>query len=953
MLLASWTAVAGWGPGDEGVLPAAAAAAGEQSTNSYLFYIDVRDGAVGGDGTITTREPQDSSESKSAFDGITFHSPTMYSNLYIKATPLGSEVNGVRLWLYTRFDGPAQNATANFRVELQVGTQTISDASFELKDCGSQFVGGCDFENIPIELPFSDNSVQVNRGERLTIVITAEADCQTGSQFLVSCSAEVAWGHLSGKQRYSHLELPHASVLGDSALRLHRPGSKWVDAEVIDWYPNDVPDRREMQFSVDIRDSFGRDDIDTVTLVISPPRGSNVTHEFQNSELRLDNDGLVGSWNWTYSPDSVPAGDYEVSLDVSDLQGNRVIIKHDGFSMLRWGVTLTPERDQEFIAPSMLTTSTIAIRHTGAGGDNVMHVELSLLNSLGTDWRIVFDRPAGYQLSTGGSVANAQLTIEAPEFFSGDERRLEIIARAKNVSGEVVQRVELKLDLVKIGVHEAPQVSIFREETHAYGTEVANSTHPDRYLGSALFVEADGTRDAWMDVFNTGFDDDRFRVRVADSPDSVSVRLLDNETGQPLPEDDGGFAVLTETLARHTVQVIRLRLGGVDDRALEADGVLKLRVTSVGNASKFAEINITVHRTYGVRIEAVDDDDGAPYGHLEDVRPGVPISMRLRITDSRSNGTVLQTWRLRDPGTMEENTDRDSSYGAWSYAFSRLDGSTANPLRLAPGESVDVYLEITTESGATAGNHTVYVRVEEADDEVADEDMRYFDLSASVEVGADLPTLRIVQQTPNRPIAPKESRQIQLDVENRGNSPATARVEVDAPDGWTIALDDDGRYISVEPFGKTSIFISVIPPANARHGDTGVLVVVAEPFDLSEPVEDGHEASTTVRLDVEHTGFASRVVAEVMQPRAETVLGGAGVVLVITFAVWRRRRRGGDWEEEPCDDEEDDPASADLPEPVTEDAPAASATASQDHDDGDIELIAPPDDEDEDELLLE
>ena len=57
-----------------------------------------------------------------------------------------------------------------------------------------------------------------------------------------------------------------------------------------------------MQFSVDVRNAFGRSDIDSVRLLMSTPTGATTVFdkEFTSNELRLDNNGLVGNFTFTY-----------------------------------------------------------------------------------------------------------------------------------------------------------------------------------------------------------------------------------------------------------------------------------------------------------------------------------------------------------------------------------------------------------------------------------------------------------------------------------------------------------------------------------------------------------------------------------------------------------------------------------------------------------------------------
>ena len=53
----------------------------------------------------------------------------------------------------------------------------------------------------------------------------------------------------------------------------------------------------EMQFTLQVKDAFGRDDIESVNLVMSSNEGATTifNEEFEDDDLILDNNGLVGN----------------------------------------------------------------------------------------------------------------------------------------------------------------------------------------------------------------------------------------------------------------------------------------------------------------------------------------------------------------------------------------------------------------------------------------------------------------------------------------------------------------------------------------------------------------------------------------------------------------------------------------------------------------------------------
>ena len=92
-----------------------------------------------------------------------------------------------------------------------------------------------------------------------------------------------------------------ANALDGSQVKVHEMGDGWSEDEVTEWSPTHRSDKREMQFTVDVRDAFGREDIDPSNLFFTlqtrhPPflRKNSI----RNNELKLDNDGLVGNFTF-------------------------------------------------------------------------------------------------------------------------------------------------------------------------------------------------------------------------------------------------------------------------------------------------------------------------------------------------------------------------------------------------------------------------------------------------------------------------------------------------------------------------------------------------------------------------------------------------------------------------------------------------------------------------------
>ena len=103
-------------------------------------------------------------------------------------------------------------------------------------------------------------------------------------------------------------------------------GDGWSETEVTEWSPTHSSEKREMQFTVDVRDAFGRADIESVELVLYTPNEASAVFEkrINDNELKLDNDGLVGQYNFTYESESLTVNTHYAysSLTCKDTSSN-------------------------------------------------------------------------------------------------------------------------------------------------------------------------------------------------------------------------------------------------------------------------------------------------------------------------------------------------------------------------------------------------------------------------------------------------------------------------------------------------------------------------------------------------------------------------------------------------------------------------------------------------------
>ena len=395
---------------------------------TYELYLDAPTSETGGQGSITTIEPNGGQEEGSAVSGLEFRSAEMISDLYINGTGAS---NTARLSVYIKFTGDDQ-ATADVTFSLKSGDTQISSVSRQLDDaCSPNFLtnGGCDWSIIEVEFDAGSNGFMVAKGKQLKIRIDAQVSCTGGTGGVGGgggdCAVDIAFGKMQGSGGYSRLQIM-TNALSGSSVRVHSCnaayGCNWNDAQKFEWSPNHRPDFREMQFSVEVRDAFGRDDIEDVNLIMDTPNGANVVFEknFEDDDFKLDNNGLVGNFTYTYDAD-IAAGDYPIRLEVDDVQGHSVVFEHPGITMLENDVYLTLPTNQPDV---VLFAPGAVVRLTFWLNTRVHRPAASMLSSI---WRPTspsswsdpqWSAPSNtYTLTGGGDSVLPELIIEAKRGF--------------------------------------------------------------------------------------------------------------------------------------------------------------------------------------------------------------------------------------------------------------------------------------------------------------------------------------------------------------------------------------------------------------------------------------------------------------------------------------------------------------------------------------------------------
>ena len=905
---------------------------------TYLLILQPSES--GGDGSISTAEPDGSSEELSVLSTVEFYTNEMISDIRFYGEGAN---NYIELSIYLKFTGN-DGATTDVTFKLKSGSSTIEQVVLELDDpCteGGGFggIGGgsCSYAVNQINFEIDQGGFLVENGKKLGLEIDATIDgCQGGGGITggdANCDVEVQFGDIDSTNSFSKLEVK-ANALANSAVKVHMPGSGWTDNEVLEWYPNHRQEFREMQFTLQVKDAFGRDDIESVNLIMSTNEGATTVfnEEFEDDDLTLDNNGLVGNFTYTFNQGIEP-GDYDVTLEIKDIQGHTVLFEHEGLEFMEHGIYLTlpsNQPDTVLIAPGQTSSVEFLVEHTGSTSSD-LEVVFDLARSLPSSWSDpIWDKPQGYSLQGGSSSARPILQIDVPEGdLSNTPDKLEVEARAfAEIDGTVteVAVVEIILNIEEVGVFAPPRVSIYEDEEHQI--QIADSTRPEFYdeTLSHYVDDSDAFGDFYIDIFNSGFDTDSFFIRVNEMPTSWQYIFRDNDTGLELNEE--GINSITPDIGSGDVLTIIMEVYPPTDREAQDIGLISLDITSSGDSELETESSFTVHRTFGILAEVISDSDGGDLGTVGPIAPGETLSYTVRISDT-SDLAGETTWRIVNPKDLERNIDADMGYSSWDYTITDNQGNDIIVINLVADTYEDIVLGITLPENVEAGNQTVYLRVSE--EGVDSNEARYFDLPIVVKVEEDVQPgrLPITQKSEYTRFSSQETKDIEFRISNDNNIPLDVVIELEEPAGWDgeIAATSSqvgGGFLLVTLPAYTSkdFFVELTAPDNLKDGTDVEFVLRVTPMDDEVPYNSSYTQLSKFNFKTECTGL-SCFMNEIYDPEPQTLALGAGLVLLFILAVYRRGRydsTASNFVEVPMEEQmkEEEEVEMDIPEPVTE-----------------------------------
>ena len=874
----------------------------------YLDYGRVDPGTDADDkNMITTIKPGETDREASLLgNGVQFVTAELISDLNIKGT-VGTDA---RIVVYLKWSSSQANSTAEVSFKLFGGSDLIGQITLSEEevgqpctDSGGFFGDACAWVPYTIVIDLGSNGYDIDNGDRIKLDIEATASCEgTGGTPLggPSCEMDIAYGGTINNDN-SRIEL-RANALSGSQVKVHYEGEGWSEVEVTEWSPTHRLEKRTMQFSIDVRDAFGRDDIDKLELVLSTPNEANTlfTKEFVDADLKLDNNGLVGNYTYIYDSGTTP-GLYPLTLVITDVQGHSINYEHPlGMTFLEHDIYLDfPENqiNRLLVAPDQTSTIELTLDHTGALTSD-LRVELELQQSLPSGWSDpIWSNPGGYTLNGGGSSARPELTVEVPKDLSGISDSYQIVVEARayvsNSAGsqEEVRLISIEIDVEKVNQFGEPDIEVFEDVEQQI--QIYDSDRLDFYNENlSHYVDNDEVGDFYLKITNVGFDEDTYRLRVQEIPVAWSIKFLINGTGTELTEQ--GIDSITPTVGQGQILMIRVEVYPPLERDAVDIGLLRFTVTSDGSTEETLSTSVgwTIHRTFGILAEVISDSDAGSLGTVGPVSPGSTVVYNVRITDSSENSGTTN-WIIKNPSAVQRNIDQDPSYATWMYELTDLEGNIALVASLTGGQYVDIKVEMTVRQQVEAGFHTIYMQVAEESD--GGDDPRYFDLPLTVEISSEVEPgrLAVEQKTQATRIGAGETLDVEYRIENQNNVQLNVIITLDTPEGWDGSLDGgDFISLSLPAFSTEDFTLEITAPANVKNGQMVDFQLTVVPMDEENPypcnAEICYTQEPTFSFKTESSGVLNAIMSELSDPEPTTMIMFLSILVLLGFGLYRR-----------------------------------------------------------------
>tara|TARA_B100001741_G_scaffold30660_1_gene21917 strand:- start:14168 stop:17041 length:2874 start_codon:yes stop_codon:yes gene_type:complete len=845
------------------------------------------------DNKLTTKEPQGSGQEVSLLGtGVSFQTNELLSDLTIK----GESGRIVKINPFMKFQSSDNQSTADLTLSLYSGSDLIESITEVIENPCTGILSNCGFSSYLFNLDLGADSRVVDNGDRLRLEISADASCEGGNMFS-SCSLDLKYNGQVGNG-FSLIELK-ANALAGSQVKVHEVGDGWSETELTEWSPTHRVEKREIQFTVDVRDAFGRNDIKSVELTLDKPNIPDpiFEKEFEDNDLKLDNEGLVGNTTFIYES-GIEAGEYPLNLTITDVQGNVIVYNHpQGITFLEYDIFLEFPVNQIpklLVAPGQTSSVQLSVLHTGSI-ESDLQVEMELQQSLPAGWSEPnWDSPGGYTLSGGGSSANPILTIQAPEDLSTISDNYQIVVEAYAYatsgvdSGSQVRLVSLAIDVEKVNQYGPPQIDVYDDVEQQ--RQIFASDRPEMYNENlSHYIDYDKVGDFYLSISNVGFDDDSYRIRIQEIPVAWSLKFLVNGTGSELTEQ--GIDSLTPTIGQGEKMVIKVEVYPPFERDAVDIGLIRLSVTSDNSDDEVFTTPVawTVHRTFGIVGEVISDSDGGTLGQIGPVSPGSTVTYNVRITDS-SDDAGTTSWVIKNPAALQRNIDNDPGYATWLYEITDIEGNIALVAPLTGGQYFDIEVQITIRQQVEAGTHVVYLQV--AEEANGEEEPRYFDLPLTIVVDEEVipGNLVVEQKSQTTLVGAGQTIELEYRIDNLNNVEVDVVISIKAPAGWDATLDD-GEIISftLESFSSKDFTMQITAPEKVKNDQVVEFELTVTPTSYQECTATlCYIQKPTFQFKTENSGLLNSIMSELEDPEPTTIVLLLSVLVLAGFGLYRR-----------------------------------------------------------------
>ena len=174
-----------------------------------------------------------------------------------------------------------------------------------------------------------------------------------------------------------------------------------------------------MQFSVEVRDAFGREDIEEVNLVMDTPNGANAV--FEKNLMMMTSNSTTTVW-WATSPTRTRRASLQGITPFASSGGRAGPLgdfEHPGITMLENDIYLSlpsNQPDTVLFAPGAVVQVEFLVEHTGSSSSSI-DVVFDLETNLPSTWSDPqWSAPSStYTLNGGGSSVIPELQLEVPE----------------------------------------------------------------------------------------------------------------------------------------------------------------------------------------------------------------------------------------------------------------------------------------------------------------------------------------------------------------------------------------------------------------------------------------------------------------------------------------------------------------------------------------------------------